>query len=78
MGFYGAPAFDGVPMIVDSDCQVDAIFITDFESQYIVVSRAPQLNGLAKVGAAEEAYVNTFLAHVYELPRRINMMDTLS
>ena len=78
MGFYGAPAFDGVPMIVDSDCQVDAIFVTDFESQYIVVSRAPQLNGLAKVGAAEEAYVNIFLAHVYELPRRINMMDTLS
>jgi hypothetical protein len=77
-GFTGQTSYDGIPMIVDSDAQSDALFIIDDESYYIVVSRAPQVIGLAKVGAAEEAYVSVYLAAVYEQPRRIHMLDTLS
>lgn len=77
-GFTGQTAYDGVPMIVDSDAQSDALFVIDNESYYVVVSRAPQVIGLAKVGAAEEAYVSVYLAAVYEQPRRIHMLDTLS
>lgn len=78
LGFNGEIRYDGVLVIVDSDCQTDALFVVDFESEYIVVSKAPQLVGLARVGAAEEAYVETYIAHVYEKPRRIHMKDTLS
>lgn len=78
LGFDGVPKYDGVPMIVDPDCNTDAIFVVDFESYYIVISRPPQLIGLAKVGAAEEAYISVYLAAVYEQPRRIHMLDTLS
>lgn len=77
-GFTGQVSYDGVPMIVDPDAQTDALFVIDDESYYIVVSRAPQLIGLAKVGAAQEAYVSVYLAAVYEQPRRIHMLDTLS
>jgi hypothetical protein len=77
-GFTGQTSYDGIPMIVDSDAQSDALFVIDDESYYIVVSRAPQVIGLAKVGAAEEAYVSVYLAAVYEQPRRIHMLDTLS
>ena len=80
MGFGGAGVltFDGIPFIFDYQCQTDALFVVDFESEYIVMSKAPQLTGLAKVGAAEQAYIETYLAHVYEQPRRIHMLDTLS
>jgi hypothetical protein len=78
LGFNGAISYDGIPVIVDPDCQSDALFCVDFESYYVVVSRAPQVIGLAKVGAAEEAYVSVYLASVYEQPRRIHMLDTLS
>lgn len=77
-GFNGGIRFDGVPVIVDSSCQSDSLYIIDMESCYLVISRAPQLIGLAKVGAAESAYISTFLALVYEQPRRIHMLDTLS
>lgn len=71
-------AYNGYPMIVDFDCQVDAIFIYDDESYYIAMDRVPQLIGLAKVGAADEGYISTYIAAVYEQPRRIHMLDTLS
>lgn len=77
-GFSGAIRFDGVPVIPDSDCQTDALFIVDRESYYVVMSKAPQLVGLAKVAASESAYVVTNLAVVYEQPRRIHMLDTLA
>jgi len=70
--------YDGIPIIVDSDCTTDSLFVVDFESEYIVISRPPQLVGLAKVGAAKEAYVSTYLAHVYEQPRRIYMLNDLT
>jgi len=69
---------DGIPMWVDSSCQVDAWFVVDLDSYYVVVSRAPQLIGLAKVGAAKEAYISLYFAVVYENPRRIYMLDTLT
>lgn len=74
----GQVRVDGVPMLVDSSCQTDAWFVVDTESYYIVVSKPPQLIGLAKVGAAKEAYVTVYLAAVYEQPRRIYMLDTLA
>ena len=74
----GSITVDGLEMWVDSSCQTDAWFVVDLESWYVVVSRAPQLIGLAKVGAAKEAYVSVYLAAVYEKPRRIYMLDTLS
>ena len=78
LGFMGEFAYDGIPVIVDSDCQTDAIFVVDMDSYYLVISRAPQVNGLAKVGAAEEAFINIYFAAVYEQPRRIHMLYTLS
>ena len=78
LGFDGQPSFDGIPMIIDSSCQTDAVFVIDNESYYIVISRAPQLIGLAKVGAAESAYISVYLAAVYEQPRRIHMLNLLS
>jgi hypothetical protein len=77
-GFKGQGFYDGVPLIVDSSCQTDALFVVDFESYYLVVSRGPQMIGLAKVSAAEEAYISIYLAAVYEQPRRIHMLDTLA
>jgi hypothetical protein len=77
-GFDGGLRFDGVPVIVDSDCQNDALFIVDFESYYVVISRGPEMVGLAKVAAAESAFVRVNLAVVYEQPRRIHMLDTLT
>ena len=77
-GFNGEIYYDGVPLIIDSSCQTDAIFVVDWASYYIVVSRAPQLIGLAKVGAAEEAYISMYYAVVYEQPRRVYMLDTLT
>jgi len=77
-GFDGQISYDGIPIIVDSSCQTDAIFVIDNESYYVVISRPPQVIGLAKVGAAEEAYISVYLAAVYENPRRIHMLNTLS
>ncbi len=78
LGFAGEISYDGVPIWVDVDCTADSLFIIDMESYYIVISRPPQLIGLAKVGAAEEAYLSIYLAAVYEQPRRIHMLNTLS
>lgn len=77
-GFSGAIRFDGIPVLTDSDCQEDAMYVVDRESYYVVMSVMPQLTGLAKVSAAEEAFVETNLAVVYEQPRRIHMLNTLS
>lgn len=71
-------SYNGYPMIVDFDCQSDAVFVFDDESYYIAMDRVPQLIGLAKVGAADEGYISTYIAAVYEQPRRIHMLDTLS
>jgi hypothetical protein len=70
--------YDGVPIIVDSDCNADAIYFIDTASDVIVVGMAPQIVQLAKVGAGVEAYVQMDFAHVYKQPRRIGMLDTLS
>lgn len=78
LGFNGQIAYDGVPWIIDSSCPTDSIFVVDFESYYIVISKAPTLTGLARVSAATEAYVEVYLAAVYERPRRIYQLDTLS
>ena len=78
LGFFGTPRFDGVPMIVDSSAQANALFVVDFESEYIVISRAPQMIGLAKTNAAESAYISLYAAHVYEQPRRIYMLDGIT
>jgi hypothetical protein len=72
------PTFDGVPIIVDSDCNSDAIYIIDTDSDIIYVGMAPTITNLAKVGAATEAYVEMDFAHIYEQPRRISMLDTLN
>jgi hypothetical protein len=77
-GFEGAIRFDGVPVLPDSDVASDSLFVIDRASSYIVIGKPPQMTGLAKVGAAEEAYVETYLAHVYEQPRRIVWLDGLS
>lgn len=77
-GFSGQLSFDGVPIIVDSFCPSDSLFVIDDECYYLVISRGPQLIGLAKVGAAEEAYVSVYLAAVYEQPRRIHMLNGLA
>jgi hypothetical protein len=77
-GFNGQISYDGVPVIVDSSCQEDALFVVDFASYYLVISKAPQLIGLAKVGAADSAFISVYLAAVYEQPRRIHMLDTLA
>lgn len=78
LGFDGTPKYDGIPIIVDSSCNTDDVFCIDLESDKIVISRGPQLIGLAKVGAAEEAYISIYLAHVYEQPRRIHMLQNLN
>jgi len=81
-GFSGAIRFDGVPVLVDSDCPSTAserqLYIIDKESDKIIISRGLQLIGLAKVSAAQEAYVMINLAHVYENPLRIHMLDNLT
>jgi hypothetical protein len=71
-------AFDGVPIIVDADCNSDAIYIIDTSSDVIVVGMPPTIVNLAKVGAGVEAYVQMDFAHVYKEPRKISMLDTLS
>ena len=78
LGFDGSFAYDGIPVIVDSDCQTDAIFVIDTESYYAVISLPPQMVGLAKVGTADEAFITMYFAMVYEQPRRIHMLNTLT
>lgn len=77
-GFVGQILYDTVPVIVDSQMPVDAMCVVDMESDYIVVSRGPQVIGLAKVGASESAYVSMYIAHVYEQPRRINYLAAVT
>jgi len=72
------PVFDGIPIIVDSDCNSDAIYLIDTDSDVIVVGMEPTIVNLAKLGAAVEAYVQMEFSHVYKQPRRISMLDTLS
>lgn len=75
---FGSIVYDGVPVCFDSSCPADALFVIDEQSYYIVISKAPQLVGLAKIGAAEEAFISVYLAAVYEQPRRIYQLDTLT
>ena len=74
------PSYDGVPIIVDADCNTDALYLIDTSSQgdVIVIGMAPQIVQLAKVGAATEAYFQMDFAHVYKQPRRIGMLDTIT
>ena len=74
------PSYDGIPIIVDSDCNADGLYIIDTSAQgdVIVVGMPPQIVQLAKVGAAVEAYVQMDFAHVYKQPRRIGMLDTIT
>lgn len=74
----GEQNWDGIPIIIDSDCPTDQAYCVDLESYFVVISRGPQLIGLAKVSAAQEAYVMINLAVVYTQPRRIHMLDNLS
>jgi len=69
---------NGVPLIADADCGTDQVYVTDDASDFIVVGKAPMVTGLAKVAAAESAYVEAYLAHVYENVLRIHMLDNLS
>lgn len=74
------PSYDGKPIIVDSDCNSDALYVIDTGAQgdVIVIGMEPRMVDLGKVGAATEAYVQMDFAHVYKQPRRIGMLDTLS
>jgi len=72
------PSYDGVPIIVDSDCNSDALYFIDRSSDVIVIGMEPKIVQLAKVGAATEAYLEMHFAHVYKQPRRISMLDTLT
>lgn len=75
---FGSVVYDGIPIVYDTQCPTDSLFIVDKSVYYIVMSRPPQLIGLAKIGAAEEAFISTYLAAVYELPRRIYMLNDLT
>ena len=77
-GYLTDHTFDGIEIIYDAFCPVNKLFVVDFGSEYVVVSRPPQMIGLARVGAAEEAFVSIYLAHVYENPRRIHELDRVS
>jgi hypothetical protein len=72
------PSWDGIPIVVDSDCNTDALYFIDTSSDIIYVGMAPTMISLAKVGASTEAYVQMDFAHVYEQPRRIGMLDTVT
>ena len=72
------PLFDSYPMIVDSDCNTDAIYVIDQSSDVIVMAMEPRITQLAKISAATEAYIEMDFAHVYKEPRKISMLDTLS
>lgn len=72
--------FDGLPIIVDHNCNSDALCIIDSSQDAcsIVIGQEPRITNLAKVGAATEAYIQMDFAFVYKQPRRISMLDTLS
>lgn len=71
-------SYDGIPIVVDSDCNSDAIYIIDTMSDEIVIGMAPQIVSLAKTDASTKAYIEMHFAHVYKEPRKIHMLDTLS
>lgn len=80
---FEVPTYDGIPIIVDPFCTSTAdanaaMYIIDVTTDLIVIAMEPRLVGLAKVGAATEAYLQFDFAHVYEQPRRIGMLDTLT
>lgn len=72
------PTYDGIPIIVDSDCNADAIYVVDADAAKIVIGMEPQIIELAKVGMSAEAVVEMHFAFVYKQPRRIGMLDTLA
>lgn len=72
------PVYDGVPIVVDADCNTDALYFIDRDSDKIIIAMEPRIISLAKVGAATEAYVEMHFAHVYKEPRKIGMLDTLA
>jgi len=73
--------FDGYPILVDFRCTStngSPIYIIDRSAWKLIMSKAPQLTGLAKVSASESAYVETYLTTVYTHPRRIHLYDNNS
>ena len=72
------PSYDGIPVIVDPDCNADGMYFVDTDADVIVMGMEPRIVSLAKVGAATEAYIEMHFAHVYKQPRRIHMLDALS
>lgn len=75
---FEVPHWDGIPIIVDPFCTSDSAFIIDTESDVIVIGMEPRVTGLAKVGAATEAYIEMHFAHVYKQPRRIHMLNGIT
>lgn len=74
------PTYDGVPIVVDSDCPAGELYVIDSSSQgaVIVTGLNPQIVNLAKVGMSSEAVIEMHFAFVYKQPRRIGMLDGLT
>jgi len=70
--------YDGTPIIIDPNCNVDGLYMIDTTQDVLVMAMEPRVVSLAKVGAATEAYIEMHFAHVYKQPRKIHMLDTLT
>ena len=77
------PTYDGIPIIVDhraTSTLGNPLYIIDVSPTgwYMVVSKAPQLTGLAKVSASTSAYIEGYITTIYANPRRIHLYDNNS
>jgi len=92
LGFnrFVAPAYDGIPIVVDPLCSstlatigstTACVYIIDIseESGFVLgMSKPPQLTGLAKVSAATSAYIEMYGTTVYKKPRNIHLLDNVT
>lgn len=70
-GFETALFFEGVPVLLDKDCNDDDIFIVDTRHHRIAVWVPPTVEMLGKRSDAEEGFIKTYFAVYNTAPRRM-------
>ena len=70
-GFVGRPAFDGIPIFEDKDCEDDDWFLIDLETYKIAIWVPPTLEILGKDADSKKGFIKSYYATYSRAPRRM-------
>jgi hypothetical protein len=73
-GFEGRPAFDGIPIFEDKDCNDDDWWLVDLESHRIAIWVPPTLEMLGKDADSQKGFIKTYWCTYNRAPRRMVMI----